>query len=321
VQFAFTDDQLVFRDAVRDLLAKECPPSVVRAGWTNADGRSGSAWSALGEMGVLGALVPESDGGLGLTELDIVLLAEETGRVALPEPFVEHVFVGAPLLATDDREVLTGRRAVTAGDPLTPYAHDAACAVMLAPTPQIAWRAQTRYDFVESVDRSRRLGRLVGTEDARPLTRAELSRAFWRGNLGYSAQLVGLARAMLDLTVAYTADRRQFGVPIGSFQAIKHHLADVRIGLEFAAPLVYRAAHSLAVGDPDAPLHVSMGKVQAADVATLAARTALQCHGAVGYSYEYDLHLWMKRAWALAGTWGDAAWHRDRVARAILDSA
>jgi alkylation response protein AidB-like acyl-CoA dehydrogenase len=124
---------------------------------------------------------------------------------------------------------------------------------------------------------------------------------------------------MLDLTVAYVTERRQFGAPIGSFQAIKHHLADVRIAIEFASPLVYRAAYSLATGDPDAMLHGSMAKAQSADAAELAARMALQCHGAIGYSYEYDLHLWMKRAWALARTWGDASWHRDRVARAILD--
>src|SRR3954447_11950045 len=101
MEFAFTEDQLTFRDAVRDLLAKECPPAVVRAAWSNAHGRSGAAWDALGAMGVLGALVPEPSGGLGLTELDVVLLAEEAGYAALPEPFVEHVLVGAPLLAAD----------------------------------------------------------------------------------------------------------------------------------------------------------------------------------------------------------------------------
>ncbi len=107
-------------------------------------------------------------------------------------------------------------------------------------------------------------------------------------------------------------------MPIGSFQAIKHQLADVRVALEFARPLTYRAAYSLADADPAASVHVSMAKARAGDVAVLAARHALQCHGAIGYSFEYDLHLWMKRAWALVVTWGDGAWHRERVARAIL---
>ena len=159
---------------------------------------------------------------------------------------------------------------------------------------------------MESVDGSRRLARLTEMQQGRPLDRVELSQAFWRGTLGYSAQLLGLARRMLDMTVEYVSERKQFGAPIGSFQAIKHHLADVRIAVEFAAPLVYRAAYSLAEGDPDAMLHGSMAKAQSADAAELAARAALQCHGAIGYSYEYDLHLWMKRAWALSRTWGDA---------------
>ena len=320
MEFAFSDDQLAFRDAVRDLLAKECPPSVVRAAWTNADGRGGGgAWRALGEMGVLGALVPEGADGLGLNELDVVLLAEEAGRAALPEPFVEHVLVGAPLAVLEHPGVVSGAVTVSAGDPLIPWAEAVDVLVRLDPDPLVGARVGSTLEPHASVDGSRRVARLVEVVDARPLTRDELSRAFWRGNLGYSAQLLGLARHMLDMTVTYAIERHQFGAPIGSFQAIKHQLANVRIGIEFAAPLVYRAANSLATGDPDAALHVSMAKAQTADVATLAARTALQCHGAIGYSYEYDLHLWMKRAWALASAWGDAARHRDRVARAILD--
>jgi alkylation response protein AidB-like acyl-CoA dehydrogenase len=270
-------------------------------------------------MGVLGALVPEEDGGLGLTELDVVLLAEEAGYSALPEPFVEHVLVGAPLVASGDDDVVGGAVTVTAGDPLAPYATTADVAVFLAPEARIVRRSSCDYEPATSVDGSRRLARVVAARDARPLTRAELSQAFWRGTVGYSAQLVGLARRMLATTVEYVAERKQFGAPIGSFQAVKHHLADVRIAIEFAAPLVYRAAYSLTTADSEAMLHCSMAKAQAADAAELAARAALQCHGAIGYSYEHDLHLWMKRAWALSRTWGDASWHRDRVARAILD--
>jgi alkylation response protein AidB-like acyl-CoA dehydrogenase len=124
---------------------------------------------------------------------------------------------------------------------------------------------------------------------------------------------------MLDTTVEYAQSRHQFGVPIGSFQAVKHHLADVALGLEFARPLVYRAAYSLARRDPDRSAHVSMAKARASEAALLAGRVALQMHGAIGYTTEYDLHLWMKRAWALAASWGDAAWHHDRVGRAILE--
>ena len=120
------------------------------------------------------------------------------------------------------------------------------------------------------------------------------------------------------MTVAYAKVREQFQKPVGSFQAVKHHLANAQVKLEFARPLVYRAASSMATQDPDRPSR-SMAKSQASDAATLAARAALQCHGAIGYAYEHDLHLWMKRAWALAAAWGDAAWHRARVAAAVID--
>jgi alkylation response protein AidB-like acyl-CoA dehydrogenase len=141
-----------------------------------------------------------------------------------------------------------------------------------------------------------------------------------RAALGVAAQLVGLADHMLTTTVDYAKERKQFGVPIGSFQAVKHHLADVALALEFARPLVYRAAWSIAHDDDDRSMHVDMAKARASEAASLAGRVALQVHGAIGYTTEYDLHLWMKRAWALAASWGDSSWHNTRVGRAILDS-
>jgi alkylation response protein AidB-like acyl-CoA dehydrogenase len=125
---------------------------------------------------------------------------------------------------------------------------------------------------------------------------------------------------MMALATDYATQRVQFGQPIGKFQAIKHHLATVAVKIEFARPLVLRAAHALQHGHDRAPLHVSHAKVAATDAAMLAAETAIQVHGAMGYTYEVDLHFWMKRAWALAGAWGDRAFHQRRVEDAILDS-
>jgi alkylation response protein AidB-like acyl-CoA dehydrogenase len=310
VRFAFTDEQVELRDAVRDFLEKECPPSVVRDAWTNETGRSG-LWKKLGAMGVLGVLAPEERGGLGGSFLDLVLLLEETGRAALPEPIVEHAAVALPALE-DPGPAAAGEVTVSAGLPgskLVPYAESADTVLLddeaFAPD-------ALALEPCDSVDGSRRLFTVGWGPFA---MRGEW---FERGALGTAAQLLGLAQAMLDVTVEYAKARHQFGVPIGSFQAIKHKLADVRLALEFARPVVYRAAYSVAHEDPQLSVHVSMAKAYASDAATLAARHALQVHGAIGYSYEHDLHLWMKRAWALAASWGDAAWHRDRVGRAIL---
>jgi alkylation response protein AidB-like acyl-CoA dehydrogenase len=135
------------------------------------------------------------------------------------------------------------------------------------------------------------------------------------------AVLLGVADRLITMTAAYALDRIQFGVPIGSFQAVKHHLANALIGLEFARPAVYRAAYSLDQGDPEAGCHASMAKALASDAATAAARIALQVHGAIGYTWEHDLHLWMKPAWSLAAAWGDARHHRARVLGLLLGAS
>ena len=138
-----------------------------------------------------------------------------------------------------------------------------------------------------------------------------------RGAWGTAALLIGLGRRMIELAVAHVSERHQFGVPVGSFQAVKHQLADAHKDLAFARPVVHRAAHSLATGAATRARDVSMAKALAGDAAWRAGRVALQCHGAIGYTVEHDLHLYLKRTWALAKAYGDAGWHRDRVGREI----
>ena len=129
------------------------------------------------------------------------------------------------------------------------------------------------------------------------------------------------AQRMVELAVKHACEREQFGVPIGSFQAVKHMLADVAVKLEYARTAVARAAHSVARGARTRAVDVSMAKLLACEAATETAKTALQVHGAIGYTWEHDLHLWMRRAWSLALEWGDGAWHRARLADAVIDAA
>jgi alkylation response protein AidB-like acyl-CoA dehydrogenase len=356
VRFAFTEDQLAFRDAVADLLAKECPPEVVRAAWpdgvdgqgarkgegSRADGdRLAKVWSALAEMGVLGIGVSEAAGGMGMAEVDWVLLAEETGYAALPHPFVETACVVAPLLDdTDDPhgvlgELIDGSRqagALALLSTLVPWG-DAVTYLVAVDREQATggWQVRRvegglavgdtddrRRTLAETLDAGRRVVRLGAWQaDAVMAAGPVAQRSFDRGALGTAAQLVGLGRRMLDLTVAYVSERRQFGVAIGSQQAVKHHLADAAMALRFAAPVVYAAAWELATEASTASRTVSVAKALASDAARLTGRQALQCHGAIGYTVEYDLHLYLKRAEALSRAWGDAAWHRQRVATAI----
>ena len=174
-------------------------------------------------------------------------------------------------------------------------------------------------EMVETVDASRHCGRV------RPRSAGELvtdspqavSAAFDRGVLGAAAELLGLSRTMLELTVDYASQRHQFGKPVGSFQAVKHHLANVRLEIEFAAPAVLYAAHAVARGLSEAGRAVSQAKWLAGRAAAASGRAALQCHGAIGYTTEHDLHLYLKRSWALLRSWGAADFHADRVAASI----
>jgi alkylation response protein AidB-like acyl-CoA dehydrogenase len=138
-----------------------------------------------------------------------------------------------------------------------------------------------------------------------------------RAAAGSAALLIGLADRMVTLAADYAKERRQFGQPIGSFQAVKHLLADARVALEFARPATYRAAWSLATAQPTLSHDASMAKAMASDAADRAARVALQVHGAIGYTWECDLHFFMKRTWALSRDWGDAPTQR----RLVLEQA
>ena len=146
---------------------------------------------------------------------------------------------------------------------------------------------------------------------------AAVARAFDVGALACSAQLLGAGRALLEASVRHAGLRTQFGRPVGAFQAVKHKLADVAIGLEFARPLLDAAAVAIADGSATAARDVSAAKVACADAASLAARAALQVHGAIGYTAEHDLSLWLTKVRALVPAWGSQAEHRERVMAAL----
>lgn len=315
MRFSYTDDQIAFREAAADLLAKECTPAVVRAAWeAPAGGLDLGVWRSLDAMGVLSILVPEADGGLGLDEVALVGVLEAAGAAGLPHPIVESAMVAAPLGVDVSSRLVTstlGGRAACLVD---------ADAVLVADGDRLVLVDDFEVDPVETVDRARRTG-VLRVDLAAGVVVAEgadaVALAFDRGVLGTAAQLVGLSRAMLGLTVEYVKERQQFGQPVGAFQAVKHHLANALLAIEFAAPAVARAAATTAAGEPTRARDVSMAKALAGDAAEVTGRAALQCHGAIGYTVEHDLHLYLKRSWALTRAWGDRAFHADRVADAL----
>ncbi len=331
MHFAFTEDQELFRASFKELCERECDATRVRQAW-NGDPPRG-LWKQLGELGVLGMTLSEAADGLGMSELDWVLILEEAGRCGLPEPLAAHTAVALPLLEEHGSDALKADwlPRAAAGDarigiafahsPFVPHA--AALDLLLVqrgeslyavPAKDCAWEAQV------SVERARRLAK-SGFEPRREWLLSEhapesLSRAFNRAVVAQSAELLGCTQRMLDMTVEYVKVRHQFGKPIGSYQAVKHRLADGLLRLEFAKPLTYRAAHALSLGSlgPEVDAQVSMARLYAREAAEFMAKAALQLHGAIGYTFEYDLQLWMKRAWATGRALHSDAWHRERVA-------
>ena len=309
MDFRLTEDQRNLRDAVRDYLSGEHGPEVLRR--LDADGaRDKLIWQGLVGMGLSGLLIPEAQGGLGLGLVEAAIVAVELGRANVSEPIADTALVAAPLLSPQEQEqVAAGTLTVALAHPINPWVADLDLAgLVLAGGGTAAPPAQLQR--LESVDPLRRLfAPLESTANDALLDRAALITA---------GQLVGAAERMLELATDYAKTREQFGQPIGSFQAIKHHLATVAVKTEFARPVLWRAAYALQNDNPRARIHVSHAKVAASDAAMLAAETAIQVHGAMGYTYEVDLHYWMKRGWALSGAWGDRAFHQRRIEAAVI---
>jgi alkylation response protein AidB-like acyl-CoA dehydrogenase len=333
-----------FAGALHDLLGGADGPAAARR-WADGDLAPGLAlWRRLAGLGVTALVVPEKWGGLGASPLYLVAACEELGHHALPGPVAESLAAAPTLLAALEEageppgacgarggacgEWLAGLAAgdliATLAMPLRlPFAADAGAAglVLLAEDGAV-YRARPGATH-ESADPARSLSEVHGVEllarDASAATAAALD----LGALACSAQLLGAGRALLEASVRHASTRVQFGRPVGGFQAVKHKLADVAIGLEFARPLLDAAAVALGdgsgtagtgtAGTGTAGRDVSAAKVACADAAYRAARAALQVHGAIGHTAEHDLSLWLAKVRALVPAWGSQAEHRARV--------
>jgi len=370
-----TAEQEQFAASLHEALAAADVPGAARR-WAAGDRAPGQAlWRKLAGLGVTALAVPQRWGGLGASLADVAVACEELGHHALPGPVPESVAAVPVLLATlaqsgaaaqpPPAESLAAPSlaapslaaqwlpGLAAGDqivtlalpPQLPYAADADAAGLILLADGDVLRLATATARHRSVDPARSLSQVCGGQVlARgPLAAEAATRAREAGTLACAAQLLGAGRALLEASVRQAIQRSQFGQPIGSFQAVKHHLADVAIGLEFARPLLDAAAAALdhlaapdpAPEDPDDPddpapgdpargdtapgdrahaaRDLSAAKIACTDAAYRAARAALQVHGAIGYTREHDLHLWLMKVRALAGAWGSQAEHRARV--------
>jgi alkylation response protein AidB-like acyl-CoA dehydrogenase len=338
MDFTFEEQQVAFRDAVRKFLMVEAAPELLREIWETESGRSRDLRAKLADQGITALSVPEEFGGIGLGDLDWVLINQELGYHAIPDSLSDTAYLAAWLLNRMPGQaalkkswlprIAAGTVRIALGHPVNPFVADAQLADLLLLWHQDEVHAlrpdQVKLSFNPSIEMSRRLYQVSWTpNDITRIAAAAVGRELWEGllnraALAVSAQQLGLAQRMLDLGIDHSAQRKQFGKPIGSFQAVKHQLADVAVKIEFAKPVVFRAAHCLATDRSRAALHVSQAKLAACEAAWFSARRSLQVHGAMGYTWETDLQMFMKRAWALDAAWGDRAFHKTRVAQFLL---
>jgi alkylation response protein AidB-like acyl-CoA dehydrogenase len=317
VDFALDEQQRDFAASIDAALGAADLPGAVRA-WSAGDVAPGrKVWEQLANLGVTALAVPEKFDGIDAHPVDLVVALERLGRWCVPGPVTESIAVAPVLLADDERSagLASGELIATvAMPPQVPYAVDADTAGLVLLATAQAVSEGTPGERHESVDPSRHLYDVAATGQT---WQADIKRAHEFGALATAAQLIGAAEALLDATVEYAKQRTQFGRVIGSYQAVKHELADVHIAVELARPLVYGAALSLADGSPDAARDVSAAKAAASEAALLSARSSLQTHGAIGYTQEHDLSLLLLRVQALRPAWGDPTWHRHRVLEAL----
>ncbi|MES2246430.1 MAG: acyl-CoA dehydrogenase family protein [Pseudomonadota bacterium] len=339
--FHFTDDQREFGEAMCSFFMKEATPELARELWDTPTGRSSEMWARVAEQGMLGMSVPENFGGLGCGDDAWSLMTQVIGYYGGSDGLFETAWLAAALidaLGPDSPErarwlprIAAGEVRLAIGHPVNPLVADAHVAdlLLLAHGHEVhaVHREDVRMSPRRSIDASRRLFHVEWTPSrASCIADAELGQRLWadtlnRGALAVAGQMNGLTQRLIDLSVDYTAQRKQFGKPVGSFQAVKHLIANVAVELEFAKPVTYRAAYAQAEREDLRDVHVSHAKLVAADAARLACRNGIQVHGAMGYTWDMDLQIFAKRVWALDATWGDEAFHKARVAQHVFDPA
>lgn len=360
MEFGLNESQQLLKDNARKFFAGECPMAEVRRIMETSTAYDAALWSKMAEQGYMGIIFPEQYGGIGLGKVEFTLLMEEAGRALLPGPFFSTVALAgtlidavanhghkmkylAPISAGDARSTvaileesaswnprdvqitsangkLTGEKLfvtdATAADFIIVVAHDGIFAVE-AKAPGIAIQRMEAMDLTRKSYSVRfndtpaeRLGGIEG-----------LAQALDAAAVTLAAEMVGGMQRTLDVTVEYAKTRKQFGKPIGIFQAVQHQCADMYLETESARSAAYYAAWALEENAPDAAVAASIAKMYASDAARTVGNRGIQVHGGMGFTWENDLHLYYRRAKASETSLGDSTYHRERIARLVIDAS
>jgi alkylation response protein AidB-like acyl-CoA dehydrogenase len=349
MDFSFSSDQQLLKNSARAFLDEHCKPATVRLLWDDPRGESESMWKEMAQLGWLGLSLPEAYGGSGLGMVETAILLEELGRAAYPGPYFPTVLAAAAVdaratlafldgdLDWDPAAVTTRAEKSSKGWTLSgtkrfvPWAHVANVLLIPARAPEgpslflvDPSAAGLKLSPVQGMDLATRwvhleLDKVPVAGDAvlgaPGQATSLLSGLLRRGAVGASAEMLGAARRCLDMAVGYAKVREQFGQPIGSFQAIRHKCSEMLLEVENSHSAVYYAAWALDAKADDHELAASVAKAYVADASRKVCGEAIQVHGGIGFTWEYDLHIYFKRAKALEAMYGDVDYHREQIVR------
>jgi alkylation response protein AidB-like acyl-CoA dehydrogenase len=359
MQFGLSESQQFLRDSARKFFAGECPSSEMRRLMETDTAYDASLWSKLAHQGYTGIIFPEEFGGVGLGKVELMLLMEEAGRALLPGPFFSTVVLAgsvveavgtaahkkeylAPVCRGEARATVAVLEASASWDPQDVqlnaangklsgeklFVSDAAVADFIIVI------ARNGVFIVDSKATGLKISPMSGMDLTRKLyainfdntpaeeigSIANLPRAFQIATAALAAELVGGMQRTLDITVEYAKTRKQFGKPIGMFQAVQHQCADMYLETESSRSAVYYAGWALEKNSPDAAAAVSIAKMYACDAARTVGNRGIQIHGGMGFTWENDIHLYYRRAKASETAFGDATFHRERIASLVIDA-
>jgi len=348
MDFELSEDQEALRDAARELLDARASSVRVRRVVDDGGGWDRDLWEAMVEQGWTGIATPDDAGGVGLGTVEVAVLFEQVGAHVAPVPILSQIVALDALTRASATGVeglddwieglldgssigcvaftpvaVDGERLRGSPEPV-PFAPSAELCVTIAegadgPGLFAADVSGIRPPAEPAMDRTRELGWLVF--DGSPAIRlggVEAVEAFIDlGAAAYSAEMLGAAAEMLDASVEYAKDRVQFDRPIGSFQAVKHRCADMLVDVEGMRSAVYYAGWAISAADPEVSVAASTAKIWCSDASKRVMASALQVHGGIGFTWESDVHLYLKRSQLDEVSFGDASWHRTRLARLL----
>jgi alkylation response protein AidB-like acyl-CoA dehydrogenase len=359
MQFGLNESQEILKESARKFFAGECPIAEVRRLMETDTAFDANLWAKLAEQGYTGIIFPEEFAGVGLGIVELALLMEEAGRALLPGPFFSTVpLAGSVLEAVATKEqkrkylapICRGEARATVAFLEAAASWDAADLQITAVNGKLKGEklfvtdaavadwiivvARNGAFLVDTKAPGVRIAPMLGMDFTRKLYSVQfdnapaeklgetsgVSRALHIAAVALAAEMVGGMQRTLDLTVEYAKTRKQFGKPIGIFQAVQHQCADMYLETESSRSAVYYAAWALQENAADAAAAVSIAKMYASDASRTVGNRGIQVHGGMGFTWENDLHLYYRRAKASETALGDAAFHRERLARLVIDA-